>query len=50
MRLAELGVAALLANCNGRRSWRVQEGYCIPITPQGLPDGFRVPETKDAGA
>ena len=50
VRLAELGVAALLANCNGRRSWRVQEGYCIPITPQGLPDGFRVPETKDAGA
>jgi hypothetical protein len=53
VRLAELGVAALLANCNGRRSWRVQDGYCIPVTPQGLPDGFRVPETRaprDAGA
>ena len=46
VRLAELGVAALLANCNGRRSWRVQDGYCIPATPQGLPDGFRVPESR----
>jgi len=46
VRLAELGVAALLANCNGRRSWRVQDGYCIPITPLGLPDGFRVPESR----
>ena len=45
VRLAELGVAALLANCTGRRSWRVQDGYCIPITSQGLPDGFRVPES-----
>ena len=45
VRLAELGVAALLANCNGRRSWRIQDGYCIPATPQGLPDGFRVPES-----
>ena len=52
VRLAELGVAALLANCSGRRSWRVQDGYCIPITSQGLPDGFRVPEVRaphDAG-
>lgn len=46
VRLAELGVAALLANCNGRRSWRIQDGYCIPVTPQGLPDGFRVPESR----
>ena len=45
VRLAELGVASLLANCNGRRSWRIQDGYCIPATPQGLPDGFRVPES-----
>jgi hypothetical protein len=45
VRLAELGVAVLLANCSGRRSWRVQDGYCIPATPQGLPDGFRVPES-----
>jgi predicted DNA-binding transcriptional regulator AlpA len=27
VRLAELGVATLLANCSGRRSWRVQDGY-----------------------
>jgi len=53
VRLAELGVATLLANCSGRRSWRVQDGYCIPVTSQGLPDGFRVPEVRaphDAGA
>jgi hypothetical protein len=42
VRLAELGVAALLVNCNGRRSWRVQDGYCIPATPDGIPDGFRI--------
>ena len=47
-RLAELGVAALLANCNGRRSWRIQEGYCIPATPAGLPDGFRVNDTMES--
>jgi len=46
VRLAELRVAALLANCNGRRSWRVQDGYCIPVTPDGRPDGFRVNETR----
>lgn len=46
LRLAELGVAGLLANCSGRRSWRIQDGYCIPATPQGLPDGFRVRESK----
>ncbi len=28
--------------------WRVQDGYCIPVTPQGLPDSFRVPEIKGA--
>ena len=44
LRLAELGVARLLANCSGRRSWRVQEGYCIPTTPEGQPDGFRIRE------
>jgi hypothetical protein len=48
VRLAELGVAALLANCNGRRSWRIQEGYCIPATPAGLPDGFRVNDTMES--
>lgn len=42
LRLAELGVAKLLAKCAGRRSWRVQEGYCIPITSEGRPDGFRI--------
>lgn len=42
VRLAELGVATLLAKCDGRASWRVQEGYCIPRTPEGNPDGFRI--------
>jgi len=46
IRLAELGVAALLAKCSGRRSWRIQEGYCIPTTPEGRPDGFRINESK----
>ncbi len=46
VRLAELGVAALLLNCSGRRSWRIKGGYCIPVTPQGLPDGFRVSESR----
>ena len=40
--LAELGVAGLLANCNGRRSWRVQDGYCVPMRPDGRPDGFKL--------
>lgn len=40
--LAESGVAELLAKCNGRRSWRIENGYCIPATPDGKPDGFRV--------
>src|SRR5262249_2740327 len=43
---AELGVAGLLAKCSGRRSWRMKEGYCIPVTPSGQPDGFRVAEGK----
>ena len=42
LQLAELGVARILARCEGRRSWRIQEGYCIPVTPEGRPDGFRV--------
>ena len=42
IRLADLGVARLLEQCAGRRSWRVQDGYCIPMTPDGRPDGFRV--------
>jgi hypothetical protein len=46
LRLAELGVAQLLAKCSGRRSWRIKDGYCIPTTPQGLPDGFRVSESR----
>lgn len=41
LRLAELGVASLLVKCNGRRSWRVQDGYCVPMTADGRPDGFR---------
>ena len=48
VRLAEVGVAALLANCNGRRSWRVHDGYCIPMTPDGNPDGFRVDPIEDS--
>lgn len=46
LQLAELGVAGLLAKCSGRRSWRIEGGYCVPVTPQGLPDGFRVRETR----
>jgi len=46
LHLAELGVAQLLAKCSGRRSWRIKDGYCIPVTPQGLPDGFRVSESR----
>lgn len=46
LRLAELGVAALLVKCSGRHSWRIRDGYCIPTTPQGRPDGFRIKETK----
>jgi len=46
LHLAELGVARLLATCSGRRSWRVRDGYCIPASPQGRPDGFRVSVNK----
>lgn len=42
LRLAELGVASILLNCNGRRSWRIRDGYCIPVRPDGGPDGFRL--------
>jgi hypothetical protein len=42
LRLAELGVASLLLKCEGRHSWYVREGYCIPTTSDGRPDGFRV--------
>lgn len=44
--LAESGVAELLAKCNGRPSWRVEDGYCIPVTADGKPDGFRVGESR----
>lgn len=40
--LAESGVAELLAKCNGRRSWRIENGYCIPTTADGKPDGFKI--------
>ena len=46
LRLAELGVAGLLSRCSGRQSWRTQEGYCVPATPEGRPDGFRIKESK----
>lgn len=46
LRLAELGVAGLLVKCSGRRSWRIRDGYCIPTTPEGGPDGFRVGESQ----
>lgn len=42
LRLAELGVATLLLQCTGRRSWRIEDGYCVPMTRDGRPDGFRV--------
>ncbi len=42
LRLAELGVASMLAQCNGRRSWRVKAGYCVPMRPDGRPDGFKL--------
>ena len=42
LRLAELGVASILVNCTGRRSWRIRDGYCIPVTPDGRPDGFKL--------
>ena len=42
LRLAELGVARLLAKCSGRPSWRVRDGYCVPMRPDGRPDGFRL--------
>lgn len=44
--LAEAGVAELLAGCNGRRSWRIENGYCIPVTGDGKPDGFRIAKFK----
>lgn len=50
--LAESGIAEMLAKCNGRRSWRVEEGYCIPVTPDGKPDGFKAVDRQvrtDAG-
>ena len=40
--LAEAGVAELLAKCNGRHSWRIEDGYCVPVTAEGKPDGFRI--------
>ena len=42
LRLAELGVARVLADCSGRRSWRIQDGYCVPMRPDGRPDGFKL--------
>lgn len=42
LRLAELGVASLLVSCSGGRSWRVQDNYCVPVGPDGRPDGFRI--------
>lgn len=50
--LAESGVAEMLAKCNGRRSWRVEDGYCVPATPDGKPDGFKAVDKQvriDAG-
>jgi len=46
LRLAESGVAELLANCNGRASWKIENGYCIPATPDGKPDGFRITPSR----
>lgn len=44
--LAESGVAELLANCNGRASWKIENGYCIPAAPDGKPDGFRITPSR----
>lgn len=46
LRLAELGVARMLASCSGRSSWRAQDGYCVPVTSTGQPDGFKVAEAR----
>jgi hypothetical protein len=48
LRLAELGVAKVLSDCTGRRSWRMQQGYCIPMSSSGQPDGFKVSATPEA--
>jgi hypothetical protein len=42
LRLAELGVAGVLARCSGRPSWRLVGDYCVPTTADGRPDGFKV--------
>lgn len=42
LRLAKLGVAGMLERCNGRDSWRLIAGYCVPATADGRPDGFKV--------
>lgn len=44
--LAESGVAQLLANCSGRASWKIENGYCIPVTTDGKPDGFRITPSR----
>lgn len=47
--LAESGVADLLAKCNGRPSWRIEDGYCIPVAADGKPDGFRITARRLSG-
>ena len=46
MALAETGVVELLAKCNGRPNWRIEQRYCIPVIPNGKPDGFKVSDTQ----
>lgn len=42
--LARTGVAEILAKCSGRKSWKQKDGYCVPMTESGKPDGYRLPE------
>lgn len=48
LHLAALGVAVVLARCDGRSSWRVAADYCIPTTVDGKPDGFRFRESSES--
>ena len=44
--LQALALLGLLPELNDRRSWRVQEGYYISVTPDGLREGFRVGQIR----
>jgi hypothetical protein len=42
IKLAQLGVADLLLNCNGRSSWKIIEHYCVPMIEGDRADGFKI--------